>query len=302
MRIAVIDLGTNTFNLLIADVNASNFNIVHNSKEGVALGMGGINEKTIHSDAEMRATDAFEKFSSIIKSFHVDKAIGFGTSAIRDAYNGKEFALRLEERFGIPIEIIDGKREAELIYKGVTWIVEVDKPALIMDIGGGSTEFIRVSKNEEIQSCSLDIGVSRAYQSFQFQDPLSEEDCEKLLAWFEEKSDELTQFSNCTILIGASGSFETFYEMVHNEVFPSKMESIYLEKEELTETLNWTLKSTHSEREDHPFIIPIRRKMAPIAAMKTKWVLDKFGIDQVIICPFSLKEGVLREIAEQFLK
>ena len=91
MRVAVIDLGTNTFNLLIADIHANGFDIVHNSKEGVALGMGGINEQFIHPDAEKRAFHAFEVFKNRIEENSVEFVYGFGTSAIRDAKNGNEF-------------------------------------------------------------------------------------------------------------------------------------------------------------------------------------------------------------------
>lgn len=301
MRVAVIDLGTNTFNLLIADIHAKGFEIVHNSKEGVALGMGGINDQTIHPEAEKRAFQAFEVFQKRIEENRAEKVYGFGTSAIRDAKNGKVFVEHLMERFSFPIEIIDGKREAELIYKGVTWIHAIAKNSLIMDIGGGSTEFIRVDQSGNLQSCSLNIGVSRAFQLFEFSDPLSETDKLKLIEWFEENSEDLNHFAKSEVLIGASGSFETFYEMVHNEVFPSKMSSIHLSKVELDEILDWTLNSTLEEREQHPYIIPIRRKLAPIAAMKVKWILDKFAIEEVEICPFSLKEGVLRELVERYI-
>lgn len=301
MRVAVIDLGTNTFNLLIADIHANGFEIVHNSKEGVALGMGGINDKTIHPDAEKRAFHAFEVFQKRIEENGAVKVYGFGTSAIRDAKNGKVFVQHLMDRFSYPIEIIDGDREAELIYKGVTWIHSIEKASLIMDIGGGSTEFIRVDADGGIEACSLNIGVSRAFQLFEFSDPLSETDKLKLIEWFEENSKDLNPFEKSEVLIGASGSFETFYEMVHNEEFPSKMDSIHLSKVELDEILDWTLNSTLEERENHPFIIPIRRKLAPIAAMKVKWIMDKFSIEEVVICPFSLKEGVLRELVEKYI-
>jgi exopolyphosphatase/guanosine-5'-triphosphate,3'-diphosphate pyrophosphatase len=301
MRVAVIDLGTNTFNLLIADIHASGFEIVHNSKEGVALGMGGINEQTIHPDAEKRAFHAFEVFQKRIEENSVEFVYGFGTSAIRDAKNGNDFVQHLIDRFSHPIEIIDGDREAELIYKGVTWIHPIEKASLIMDIGGGSSEFIRVDQTGSLEACSLNIGVSRAFQLFEFSDPLDEKDKLNLIDWFEKNAEILNQFGKSSVLIGASGSFETFYEMVHNEEFPSKMDSMYLSKVELDEILDWTLNSTLEERESHPYIIPIRRKLAPIAAMKVKWILDKFSIEEVVICPFSLKEGVLRELVEKYI-
>lgn len=294
MRVAVIDLGTNTFNLLVADVHATGFHTVHNSKEGVALGMGGINHGIISEEAQQRAFAAFEKFKAICNEHQVTQILGIGTSAIRDASNGKAFVSTLKTRFGIDVEIIDGLKEAELIYQGVSWSHVFKQSSIIMDIGGGSTEFIRIEAGKPLQSCSLNIGVSRAVQLFDLSDPISKKDQESLINWFEEQAEGIHHFEACEVLIGASGSFETFYEMVHETPFPPGIETIHLNRFELDVTLDWIIASTRAERESHPFIIPIRRRMAPIAALKTKWVLEKFNIQEVVISPCSLKEGVLK--------
>ncbi len=294
MRVAVIDLGTNTFNLLVADVHAAGFDIVHNSKEGVALGMGGINEGFISEEAMERAFQAFEKFKRICDQLNVATITGIGTSAVRDAENNEEFLLEIKKRFDIEIEIVDGLEEAKLIYQGVSWSYQFDQTSLIMDIGGGSTEFIRIESGKELEFISANIGVSRAVQLFPLEDPLTRENQIQLINWFEANSKELESFASCEVLVGASGSFETFYEMVHEKEFPGTIENIRLSRAELMDTLDWIIKSTFEQRENHPFIIPIRRKMAPIAALKTKWVIEKFHINEVVISPCSLKEGVLR--------
>lgn len=294
MRAAVIDLGTNTFNLLVADVRADDFEIVHNSKEGVALGMGGINEGTISDEAMQRAFRAFEKFKKICDDLTVAKIIGVGTSAVRDADNNSYFIREIKKRFDIDIEIVDGLEEAMLIYQGVSWSYQFDQTSLIMDIGGGSTEFIRVENEKDLQFFSANIGVSRAVQLFELGNPLTLQNQDELVEWFELNSEEMNHFSSCDVLVGASGSFETFYEMVHEKEFPKGLANIRLSRADLMETLNWIIESTFEERENHPFIIPIRRKMAPIAALKTKWIIEKFDIKEIVISPCSLKEGVLR--------
>lgn len=300
MRIAVIDLGTNTFNLLIAEINSSDknqphFTVLHNSKEGVSLGMGGINENRISELAIQRAMNCFEKFSAICVEFKTNNIRAIGTSAVRDAKNSVELTDKVKSRFGITIEIINGQQEAELIYKGVSWTYDFQSPSLIMDIGGGSTEFIRGYKDEKIQSCSLNIGVSRAIQLFDLQDPMTSDNQHQLLDWFSENADPLSEFDAATTLVGASGCFETFYEMIHKTTFPQGLEIIPLDLQQLNETLDWIIQSTFQEREDHPSIIPIRRHMAPIAALKTKWIIEKFAIQNVILSPCSLKEGVLKD-------
>lgn len=294
MRVAVIDLGTNTFNLLIAEVQANNFQILCNFKEGVALGMGGINEQLIDASAQERAFRAFEDFAVICKQYQVEQQLGIGTSAIRDAKNGKAFVDELTRRFGVPIRIVDGLEEANLIFHGVNWSFDFPKSSVIMDIGGGSTEFIVVENGQLTHSCSLNIGVSRAYQLFELNDPLTAEDQQKLRKWFQQEATALNTFPKAHTLVGASGSFETFFEMTHSRTFPEGIHPQHMSLTELHKVLDWIIGSSLEERENHRFILPIRRKMAPIAAVKTKWVLEQFECQDLVISPCSLKEGVLK--------
>ncbi|HRG59659.1 MAG TPA: phosphatase, partial [Bacteroidia bacterium] len=119
MRIAVIDLGTNTFNLVIADHNKSYYTIIHQDKFPVKLGEGGINLSIIQPVPFWRGIDSIEKMLSIIKSFSVNKIYSFATSAIRDAANGNQFVDTVFKLFQLKINVISGNKEANLIYLGV---------------------------------------------------------------------------------------------------------------------------------------------------------------------------------------
>lgn len=299
MRVGIIDLGTNTFNLLIADVHAGGYSIIVQTKIGVALGMGGINSNTIAVDAVNRACEAFTSFLKKGNELGVERWNGIATSAVRDAKNGVEFAEMLTNRFGIPVKIIDGIEEAELIYNGVSWNNALAANAIIMDIGGGSTEFIQVNENKISQLCSLNIGVSRVFQQQLFSDPLTKADQAHITNWFELQSEPLNSFQHGGRLIGASGSFETFYEMIHQSSFDTSLGAIAIDLDALQTELDWIIQSNFTEREQHPWIIPIRRKLAPIAALKTKWILQKLEITEFILSPYSLKEGLLRQIINE---
>lgn len=293
MRKAVIDLGTNTFNLLIADVFASNFELVHTEKDGVSLGMGGINHNRIADEALVRGFNALKHFKSVCSDYQVQEIHAFGTSALRDASNSFEFLHKVQTELGIEIQIISGELEAELIYKGVKWSYDFAEPAVIMDIGGGSTEFVFADENGITDLVSLNIGVSRIYQHFHFSDPLSKEDVSNIEDWLDEKANGFFDGKQEHILIGASGSFETFYELIHNEPFPSKIDAVEISINELNDSLAAIISSTQEERDLNDWIIPIRKRMAPIAAVKTRWVLNKLDIQRVFISPCSLKEGAL---------
>jgi len=292
-RTAVIDLGTNTFNLLIADVFEKYFEIIYNVKEGVALGMGGINEGIIAADAYQRGIETLQRFHELCVEHEVAEIRAFGTSALRDAGNAPEFIAEAKILTGIDIRVITGEREAELIYRGVRWSYDFAQPAMIMDIGGGSTEFILADQSGMHEMISLNIGVSRIFQETQLNDPLTPEDVLWIENWLEERSEHFFEAKQCKVLVGASGSFETFYEMIHREKFPVGIQAVEIPHVQLQEIIDWVIFSGQEERDSHPYIIPIRKKMAPIAAVKTRWVMKKLGVQQVFVSPCSLKEGVL---------
>lgn len=296
MRTAVIDLGTNTFNILIADVGSSSFTVVHSEKEGVSLGMGGINENIISPDAFERGMATLRHFNFICIHYKVNVINAFGTSALRGASNSQEFIQQISDELGIEVNIISGEKEAELIYKGVQWSYDFEKPGVIMDIGGGSTEFIFANKEGMKDVISLNIGVSRIFQELKLGDPLSNEDIITITNWLDEKANGFFEGKKEDLLIGASGSFETFYELIYNEKFPeNKLECVEVPMKDLNKIIDWVIFSTQEERDKNRLIIPIRKKMAPIAAVKTKWVIEKLGINRTIISRCSLKEGALRE-------
>jgi exopolyphosphatase/guanosine-5'-triphosphate,3'-diphosphate pyrophosphatase len=292
---AVIDLGTNTFNLLIADVRSSDFSVLHTEKEGVSLGMGGINQQFIAPEAQRRALATLYHFHAVCKVYGVQQIIALGTSALRDATNSSQFVREVAQKLNIHIDIISGEDEATLIYKGVQWSYPFQSPAVIMDIGGGSTEFVFANKNGITDLVSLNIGVSRIFQLFQFNDPLSPENIATIEQWLEKESNGFFRGKKETTLVGASGSFETFYEFIHAAPFPEKIHAIEIPLSKLNAGINAVIASTQSERDTNQWIIPIRKKMAPITAVKTRWVIQQLAIEKIFISPCSLKEGALSD-------
>ena len=293
MRKALIDLGTNTFNLIIAEVSGNEIQHIFSTKEGVALGMGGINENRISEDATERAIACLSRFKAKCEEFQVEKITAIGTSAIRDAKNQLEFIQTVKAKTGIEIQVVSGEEEARLIYHGIRQTYMFHEPSMIMDIGGGSTEFILANSEGIIDLISLNIGVSRIFQLFSFEDPLSKNDISRIESFLEENSQSFFDQKNCSILVGASGSFETFYELAFQKPFPSKTLPFEIPIESFNREIEKIIQSTQVERDQNEFIIPIRKKMAPIAAVKTRWVMNKLGVERVFVSPMSLKEGAL---------
>ncbi len=293
MRKAIIDLGTNTFNLLIAEIEGKQFTVLHAEKEGVAIGMGGINSNQITEESMLRGIQAIERFLSVYEKYEVEKVSTFGTSALRDAVNTQDFLDRLWQKFHVKAHIISGEKEAELIYLGVKQVYDFKEKSVIIDIGGGSTEIIFADDQGVQEMASLNIGVSRIFQKFKFEDPLTDADQTTIRTYLEENSLGFLEGRNEPVMIGSSGSYETFWELGHMQEFPNEPRSVEMEKKLFIETLQKTIASTQKERDVNPYILPIRKIMAPITAVKTLWLMEKLQTEKVYISPYSLKEGAL---------
>tara|TARA_B100001057_G_scaffold31873_1_gene28981 strand:- start:987 stop:1883 length:897 start_codon:yes stop_codon:yes gene_type:complete len=290
---AVIDIGTNTFNLLIANRSKNGLTIIESHKVAVSLGMGGINDGVLADDAIQRALDAFEKFRGILLNYPMVQPILIATSAVRDAKNASEFTAAVFDRFAWKVTVVSGMKEAELIYKGVGLCYDFKEHTLIMDIGGGSTEFIEANNEGICSGVSLNIGVSRLYQGFSVNDPFTAKDVQQIESFLDERSMDFFSDKSIPALIGSSGTFETFYELMYQKPFPKSNKIVELGLESFTKMLDELIYSSLEERNKNEFIIPIRKKMAPFAAVKTRWVLRQIKPKRILISPFSLKEGVL---------
>ena len=160
-RVAAIDCGTNSIRLLIADISNGIFKEVVRSMEVVRLGQGVDKNKSFHPDAIKRALDAVEMFSEVIASKGVERIRFCATSATRDATNRSLFIDGVRGILGVEVEVIPGEEEAMLSFNGATKeLMQSDAPYLVVDIGGGSTEFVFGSNKVE-NAKSVDIGCVR---------------------------------------------------------------------------------------------------------------------------------------------
>ena len=158
-RIAIIDLGTNTFNLVIAEKSSKGHTILHQERIAAKMGVGGINHGYITTEGIRRVIQALKEIKLTIENWHVTKVQAFGTSALRSAKNGIELVEKIYSEVGIEVKIITGEEEAELIYQGVRSAVPLGpSKSLIVDIGGGSVEFIIGNESEVFWKQSFEIG------------------------------------------------------------------------------------------------------------------------------------------------
>lgn len=304
MRIAVIDLGTNTFNLLIKETETGE--TFYNDKIPVKLGEGGISNNQIAEAPFKRGIDALKAHAETIKKVGADKIVAFATSAIRTAINGQAFVEEVKKQTNITVNVIDGNQEAYFIYLGVKQCLSAgNTTSLIMDIGGGSTEFIIYKGKEVLWKKSYMLGVSRLRENFKPSDPIKNVDIEKLNEHFKAELTELAdaiEVHQPEVLIGSSGSFETLADMIQHRIGkPIDIKSVKeldFDLEEINKLHNVLLASTLKERLHMQGLVPMRADTIGISSLQVQYILNTFGIKQMKMSAYALKEGVIQTIAE----
>ncbi len=300
-RVAILDLGTNTFHLLIADIKEEGKPIiVYHETIAVRLGEGGISEGTISGEAFGRGINAIATFKKRIDQYHVTEVKSAATSAIRSASNGTEFIEKIKAETGLELEIIDGEREAELIYHGVRAAVNLEHTSLIVDIGGGSVEFIICDKNQIFWKKSYPIGAARMMARFHHTDPILETEVTQLNIYLDNTLMDLrNQIENYQpdLMIGSAGAFETFAALQESQFTVSfENPETLIDLERLNNISKMIIESTHAEREQMQEIPPVRVDMIVVSTILTNYILSRSGIKKLKLSSYSLKEGVLFEM------
>ena len=304
MRIAILDLGTNTFNLLIGEIKDKRAEVLFRTKIPVKLGKDGLGKNIISPDAFERGINALTEHKKTINKYQCEKTFAFATSAIRSTTNGKEFAEKVKQDLGIEINVISGDKEAEYIYHGVKQALKIPSNSCIMDIGGGSTEFIICNNNGILWKKSYQLGVSRLYELLTPHDPLTKECITKTENYIQSKLEELFQNlkqHNVTTLIGSSGSFDTFFDVIAMRKNIPKSANAWEEIsfDNFKEIHNDFICFNLQQRLAMPGMIEMRADMMPLASLLVYEILKHHTFKKMYISHFALKEGVLQEVVEQ---
>jgi len=311
-RIAVIDCGTNTFNIKVVDVGASGGWIpVFAQRIPVRLGKGGMTKGAIMPDRMARGLDALASMRESVRNYKVQEVFVVATSAMRDAKNGMEFVRNAKELTGFDIEIISGHHEALLIHEGVMLnIPELPEgPCLTMDIGGGSVEFIVWEGREVLWSRSADAGVARLQMLMQLPDPMGEDGLVRMRPFLDDVLASVAAAMEAhepRMLVGASGSFDTLADMAGTRVRhvrPDHAQSP--EPHPLVDDIplsTWTrlrqglIEGDMASRLAMQGMDPARVDLMPYSAALIDWVMNKGTIQSMVRAPYALREGVMSRV------
>ena len=304
-KIAIIDLGTNTFHLLLAHRSQGQYKTIHQEKVPVKIGLGGINNNIITEAAISRSIEAMRNFKLILSVHKIDKVYAFGTSALRNAINGKEVVALIETETGISIDIISGDEEANYIYQGVRTAVNMTEPSLIVDIGGGSVEFIIGNNDTIFWKQSFEIGAQRLLELFQKHDPILVSEIEDIRSFLKFSLPSLAaaiEKYKPKVLVGSSGTFDTLSEIhcIRNgqEYLPTASETP-LSLKSFHEIKSELIAKNRVERLQIRGMIEMRVDMIVVACCLIDYLLDSYKDFQSLrVSSYSLKEGVLATLSK----
>jgi exopolyphosphatase / guanosine-5'-triphosphate,3'-diphosphate pyrophosphatase len=298
--LAALDIGTNSFHLVVARLLEHGFEVVTREKETVRLGHGGGDMKQLAPDAMDRGISSLRRMQRIA-AVHNAPIRAVATSAVREARNADEFLERARREAKIEIEVISGLEESRLIHLGVLQAVPAfDRRLILVDIGGGSTEVLIGERGETLTARSFKLGAVRLTDRF-FPNgnasPQAVKECRSyirsILATFEREIEVL----GFDIAIASSGTAETLARMVHavRDDTPlhtfNRFEFTVDELQSITDAL--AKKRTSEERRGFPGLDPNRTDIIVAGALVLEGVADVYGIKSLVFSEAALREGVL---------
>jgi exopolyphosphatase/guanosine-5'-triphosphate,3'-diphosphate pyrophosphatase len=305
-KIAIIDMGTNTFHLLIAEADERGYHIISRERLAVKIGMGGINQGIITEEGIHRALLAMQSFKNSMELSGVNKVFAFGTSALRNAKNSGDVVSKIKTLTGIDVSIISGDKEAEYIYMGVKAALHMEnEKSLIIDIGGGSVEFIIGDNDHIFWKRSLEIGAQRLLEQFHRHDPITPEEIKALDVYFEQALIpvfDAVKIHKPEILIGSSGTFDTLSDIfcIQHDIHKTSEEiETPLSIPGFYEIYNELLRKNREERLHIPGMIEMRVDMIVVASCLIRYLLEHHPFTRIRVSTYSLKEGVFASLISE---
>ena len=301
VRVCVIDVGTNSFHTVIVDAYPNGaYEILDRFKEMVRLGERGSLGGYLSEAAIERSIRALLRVTQLAEGWGVTEYLAYATSAVREARNGGDFILRVREATGIRVRAIDGDHEGFLIYQGVRRAVEMREPVLIVDIGGGSTEFIVCTSEEVYFRTSLKLGAARMTAEFITTDPIERDEFRALRTHYRNELQpvlEAARKAGVKEIIGSSGTMENLAEVCIREYGDPEL-TIYqqtLDAESFRNVTRQVMTSSRKQRAKMKGIDRNRVGQVTAGAILADVLVKDLEIERIRISPNALREGMVED-------
>lgn len=299
MRIAAIDIGTNSVHMIVVQVQADrSFTVIDREKAMVRLGAGGLDGRALSPAAMTAAIQALSKFRRLADARHVDEIVAAATSATREAENGGDFLAEVEARTGIRARVIAGTEEARLIHLAAAYNTEFGGPAVVVDIGGGSVEITHGAGAEPDLARSFKVGVIRLTERFLRSDPPSPRDVRRVVRHVRHETGpylDLVRARGFVRVIGTSGTMLSLGALalqregeavadVNNQRVPARA---------LHRLRKALVAMDQHERMQVAGLDPRRADIAPAGILLIDTILRGLGADEITLGDFALREGLV---------
>ncbi len=304
-RVAAIDIGTNSIHLLVAEVDPElrSFSVLVAEKATTRLGERDPETGDLSSDAIERAFRTLRQDRDLALSHGVEQIVTAATSAVREAPNGGDFLVALQEQLGLDVELVSGPEEARLIYLGVlSGMTFGDQPHLILDIGGGSTELVLADGRDARSLTSTRIGAVRLQREFCRQDPLPPDQHSFLKAYIQGALDPAVaqtraalQSGERPLLVATSGTAMALAALAAAEDGrpPLKLQGYRLSKARIDQQIARLLAMSAEQRKALTAINERRSEIIVPGALILQTTMEMLQVKELVVCDRALREGLI---------
>ena len=310
MRIAAVDVGSNSIHMVVAQVEADGrFRVLDRAKEMVLLGRRTLSRGRLSPQAIDAGVRTLAAFRTLAERQGVTRITAVATSAVREAANGGDFIKKVEADVGLRVKVIPGREEARLIYLGVRHAIDLSgKPTLILDIGGGSVEFILIERGEPVSLESHKIGVARLSERFFSTDPPEPEEVDALEGYLGDQLDPiLGEFRKHGVrrIVGTSGTLLNLVAIaghLRGEPPDLHLNNFAVSAAEIAKVRRLLARTPRDERLRIKGLDAKRADLIVAGAILADYVLTRVGAKQLVACTWALREGVLLDFIARHRK
>jgi exopolyphosphatase/guanosine-5'-triphosphate,3'-diphosphate pyrophosphatase len=303
MRIAAIDIGTNSIHMIVVQVRPDlSFEVIDREKEMVRLGAGGLDGRSLTTTAMTAGVQTLAKFRRLADVHKVDEIVAAATSAIREADNGGDFIDEVAKRTGIQIRIIVGNEEARLIHLAAVYGVHMGgSPAVVIDIGGGSVEVTLGTASHLTKSGSFKLGVIRLTERFVRTDPLSPRDERRMVKYINKDIGEhLDSIADKRFdrVIGTSGTILSLgaLALADEEAggpHPEGVRNVRVPAKAIRKLRKRLVEADLEGRLHMPGLDPRRADISVAGCVLLDTILRRLGATEMTLCDLALREGLV---------
>ena len=303
-RAAVIDIGSNSTRLLVADVVDGQVNEVERRTRVTRLGRGVDLSGKLSDDSIEAVCNAIREYVALYEELGAGGVTAIATSAVRDAENGDAFIAELRERFGLNARVIDGSAEARLTYRGATAAEPPTEPTLVADIGGGSTELIIGTGSEVVFHTSLQAGVVRHTERCINSDPPTAKELEGLAGDIralldEEVAAEVVAHAGAGIAVAGTPTSLAAIELELDPYDPARVHGHTLSLESIQRMLSQLASAPNAERAETTGLHPDRSPTIVAGTVILIELMRAFGLEEIRVSEHDILHGAALELAEE---